>query len=34
MEIDDYLVTHLGKSKFQVKMENGELKMLAQIYVI
>jgi hypothetical protein len=26
MEMEDYLVTHLGEGKFQVKMENGEIK--------
>jgi hypothetical protein len=26
MEIEDYLVIHLGEGKFQVKMENGEIK--------
>ena len=26
MEIEDYLVVHLGEGKFQVKMENDELK--------
>ena len=26
MEIDDYLLTHLGEGKFQVKMGTGEIK--------
>ena len=26
MKMEDYLVTHLGEGKFQVKMENGEIK--------
>ena len=26
MEMENYLVTHLGEGKFQVKMENGEIK--------
>ena len=26
MEFVDYLVTHLGEGKFQVKMENNEIK--------
>ena len=26
MEIDDYLLTHLGEGKFQIKLENDEVK--------
>jgi hypothetical protein len=26
MEMEDYLLTHLGEGKFQVKMKNGEIK--------
>jgi hypothetical protein len=26
MEMEDYLVKHLGEGKFQVMMENGEIK--------
>jgi hypothetical protein len=26
MEIDDYLLTHLGEGKFQIKVENDEVK--------
>ena len=26
MEMENYLVTHLGEGKFQVKMENDEIK--------
>ena len=26
MNTDNYLITHLGEGKFQVKMENGEIK--------
>jgi len=26
MEKEDYIITHLGSGKFQVKMENGEIK--------
>jgi len=26
MEMDDYLLTHIGEGKFQIKMENDEIK--------
>jgi len=26
MKMEDYLITHIGNGKFNVKMENGEIK--------